>query len=53
MKKTLYTDKAGNSLVRESDGSVSVKNRKGSRVTGSEFDKFIKQNPKAKRSLFD
>lgn len=42
--KTLYKDKAGNRLVKYSDGKFSVKNRAGGLVSNKNFYKFVNKN---------
>ncbi len=52
-KKKIFTDKAGNSLVKNPDKSFSVENALGKRVTGKEFHKFIKKNKRTKKDIFN
>lgn len=40
----LKTDKAGNSIVSNWDGSISVTNAQGKRVTGKDSTKFLKKH---------
>lgn len=42
-RKTYYTDKAGNSLVKDTDGKFMVTNKQGKGVNQAGFVTFIKR----------
>jgi|APSaa5957512535_1039671.scaffolds.fasta_scaffold49501_3 hypothetical protein len=51
-KRKIHTDKAGNSLVKNSDGSYSVENKKGKRVNKKDTTKWLNKNKKAQKGFW-
>ena len=51
-RKKVHSDKAGNSLVKNSDGSYSVENKHGKRVNKKDTVKWLNKNKKAQSSFW-